>query len=97
MGPKMILVNPMNEAVRQAAVAAPRLQTLAGKTIGLLDISKPGGDVFLDRLATLLAEGFGVARVVRYKKPTFAKPAPPGTMEALLAAHADAIIEGLAD
>jgi hypothetical protein len=93
----MILVNPMNETVRQAAAAAPRLETLAGKTIGLLDISKPGGDVFLDRLALLLSSRFGVARVTRFKKPTFAKPAPPGVIEALLAARPDAVIEGLAD
>jgi hypothetical protein len=93
----MILVNPMNEALREPAAAAPRLQTLAGRTIGLLDISKPGSNIFLDRLAELLAGDFGVARVVRFKKPTFAKPAPPGVMEALLAAHPDAVIEGLAD
>ena len=93
----MILVNPMNEAVPEEASAAARLQTLAGKTIGLLDISKPGGDIFLDRVAALLAERFGVAQVLRFKKPTFAKPAPPGVTEALVAAHPDAVVEGLAD
>ena len=92
-----ILVNPMNESVREPAAAAPRLETLAGKTVGLLDISKQGGDVFLDRLAALLAGRFGVARLVRFKKPTFAKPAPPGLMEGLLAAHPDAVLEALAD
>jgi hypothetical protein len=97
MGRNMILVNPMNETVRDGAAAAPRLQTLAGKTLGLLDISKPGGDVFLDRVAALLAERFGVAQVLRFKKPTFAKPAPPGVIEALVAAHPDAVVEGLAD
>jgi len=93
----MILVNPMNEAVRQVAEAPPRLASLAGKTIGLLDISKPGGDVFLDRLAALLSARFGVARVERFRKPTFAKPAPQSVMDALLEARPDAVIEGLAD
>ena len=80
-----------------SASAWARLETLAGKTIALLDISKPGGDVFLDRLAALLTQHYGVARVARFKKPTFAKPAPAGVMEALLADHPDAVIEGLAD
>ena len=93
----MILVNPMNEAVRQGTEAPPRLASLAGKTIGLLDISKPGGEVFLDRLAALLTERFGVARVERFRKPTFAKPAPQALMDALVAAHPDAVVEGLAD
>jgi hypothetical protein len=42
-----ILVNPLNEAASERQTAAPRLATLAGKTVALLDISKPGGDVFL--------------------------------------------------
>ena len=52
----------------------PRPASLAGLTVGLLDISKPRGDVLLDRLEELLqADG---VRTVRYRKPTFAKPAP---------------------
>ena len=50
------LVNPMNEAVAAPKPAAPRLGTLVGKTIGLLDISKPGGNIFLDRLEHLLLQ-----------------------------------------
>ena len=92
-----ILVNPLNEAAGEAREAAPRLATLAGKTVALLDISKPGGDVFLDRIAGLLTERHGVARVLRERKPTFSKPAPAAVMERLLAARPDAVIEGLAD
>ena len=91
------LVNPMNEAAFEARPAAPRLTTLDGKTVGLLDISKPGGDVFLDRLEQLLIERHGVARVIRTRKPTFAKPAPADVMDRLRAGHPDAVIEGLAD
>jgi len=39
----MTLVNPMNETAVQAIPPPSRLKTLAGKTIALLDISKPGG------------------------------------------------------
>ena len=92
-----VLVNPMNEAVSAKREPAPRLDTLAGKTIALLDISKPGGSTFLDALGRLLAVRYGVAQVVRAMKPTFTKPAPDTVIEQLLAARPDAVIEGLAD
>jgi hypothetical protein len=92
-----ILVNPMNEAARAKGAPAPRLETLVGKAVALLDISKPGGDVFLDRIAALLAERHGVARVIRERKPAFSKPAPGAVMERLIAARPDAVVEGLAD
>lgn len=91
------LVNPMNETVREQRKVAPKLDTLSGKIIGLLDISKPGGSVFLDRLEALLRERFGVANVVRAMKPTFTKPAPEAVIYQLVAARCDAVIEALAD
>ena len=94
---RMILVNPMREAAPETATPAPRLRTLKGKRLALLDISKPGGSIFLDRLAALLVAREGVAEVHRFQKPTFAKPAPATVIEALLAAHPDAAIEALAD
>ena len=90
-----ILVNPMNEDQAQAAAAPRRLQTLKGAVIALLDISKPGGNIFLDRVEKLLRERHGVANVIRVTKPTFTKPAPSSDLEELR--HADAVIEGLAD
>ena len=90
-----VIVDPMNETLQKAAAAPPRLQTLAGKMIGLLDISKPGGSVFLDRIEGLLKDRYGVARVVRAAKPTFTKRAP-GEVIAQLRGM-DAVIEALAD
>jgi hypothetical protein len=89
------LVSPMNETLQAAGSAAPRIPSLQGKSIALLDISKPGGSIFLDRLEALLRERYGVASVTREMKPTFTKPAPQGTIEKVR--HADAVIEGLAD
>ena len=89
------LVNPLNETLPHAATAAPRLAVLHGKTIALLDISKPGGSIFLDRIERLLKERHGVASVIREMKPTFAKPAPAGIIEKIRGA--DAVIEALAD
>ena len=87
------VVNPCNER-KLIGKAAPRLQTLSGKTIALLDISKPGGSIFLDRLQKLLVENQG-ANVIRLVKPTFTKPAPDEVIEKLRGV--DAVVEGLAD
>ena len=89
------LVSPMNDASVTAGVPAPRLETLAGKRVALLDITKPGGSIFLDRVEHLLKDRFGVAEVIRTQKPTYTKPAPAGVLEALRGV--DALIEALAD
>lgn len=89
------LINPMNEAPVRVSAPPVRLPSLHGKTIGLLDISKTGGNLFLDRLERLLRERHQVANVVRTMKPTFAKPAPPAIIEQLRSV--DAVVEALAD
>lgn len=89
------LVNPLDERSREAQSAAPRLDTLEGKTLALLDISKPKGKEFLDRLQLLLEERYGVAKIVRETKPTYTKPAPGALLEKL--AFVDGVIEALAD
>jgi hypothetical protein len=89
------LVHPGIESTPQAAPPPARLASLAGKRVGLLDISKPGGSFFLDRLEKILRERYGVAEVVRARKPTFSKNAPPQVIEQLRGM--DAVVEALAD
>lgn len=91
----LTLVHPGNESKPQAAPPPARLATLRGKRIGLLDISKPGGSFFLDRLEQLLRTKYAVGEVVRAKKPTYTKNAPPQVIEQL--SGMDAVVEGLAD
>jgi hypothetical protein len=71
-----------------------RPASLAGLRVGLLDISKPRGDLFLDRLESRLADAG--ARVQRYRKPTFSKPAPVDLRHEI-ATQCDVVIEALAD
>ncbi len=89
------LVHPGNETVVKASTPPARLASLKGRKIGLLDISKPGGSFFLDRLEELLRTEYGVAEVVRARKPTFAKNAPQSVIDQLK--RVDAVIEALAD
>jgi hypothetical protein len=88
------LLDPTGERHSIQRPRAARLPALTGNVIGLLDISKPRGDVFLDRLAALLAARGATVR--RYTKPTFAKPAPVDIRRAI-AQDCHAVIEALAD
>jgi hypothetical protein len=94
---KTILVNPLDETPRAAGWPAPRLGSLAGKTIGLLDISKWGGVFFLDSLEGALKDRYGVEQVVRVMKPTFTKPAPDAVIDQFVKSKCAAVIEALAD
>ena len=68
------VLDPTGERRPTERARVPRAASLEGKVVALLDISKPRGEVFLDRLASLVtARG---ATVRRYTKPTFTKPAP---------------------
>ena len=48
------LLDPTAELAPTERQLVPRLQSLEGATIGLLDISKPRGKEFLDEIETLL-------------------------------------------
>jgi hypothetical protein len=89
-----ILLDPTNETRPARRERLPRLDTLSGKTVGLLDISKARGNLFLDRLEERL-RGEG-AEVLRFRKPTFTKPAPIDLRQEI-ATSCDAVIEALAE
>ena len=88
------LLDPTAELAPTERQLIPRLKSLEGATIGLLDISKPRGKEFLDEIETLLL-GKG-ARVNRYMKPTFARIVPR-QLSQKISSECDAVIEGLAD
>ena len=78
--------------VGRERVARP--PSLDGRVVGLLDISKPRGDVFLDRVEERVT-ALG-ARVERYRKPTFTRPAPVDLRHEI-STKCDLVIEALAD
>jgi hypothetical protein len=89
-----VLLDPTGERAPTTRERTRRPDSLDGKTIGLLDISKARGDVFLDRLAAQLTKQ-GL-RVERFAKPTFTKPAPIDLRHEI-AQKCDVVIEALAD
>ena len=94
MNEERILLDPTSERSPPESARAQRPETLDGLTVGLLDISKARGDVFLDRLDARLAER-GIT-VHRYRKPTFTRPAPV-PLQQQIAEECAIVIEGLAD
>ena len=89
-----IFVDPTSELTAATRDVLPRLTTLEGKTIGLLDINKPRGNILLNRLEELFAEQ-GV-EIKRYNKPTMTRVAPLAVKQQI-AQECDAVIEALAD
>ena len=94
MSQSTVVLDPTAGTTLSDRARSPRPTSLVGVTVGLLDISKPRGDVFLDRVAERLGEQG--ATILRYAKPTFTKPAPIDLRHEI-ATQCAAVIEALAD
>ncbi len=89
-----ILLDPTSEHAPETRARLPRPDSLENLTIGLLDISKARGDIFLNRLETHL-NNLGL-NTKRYQKPTFARVAPT-KLQQQISTECDVVIEALAD
>jgi len=89
-----VLLDPTAERAPAHRERATRPASLEGLTIGLLDISKARGNIFLDQIQTHLTQR-GLS-VKRFQKPTYARVAPL-ELKQTIAAECDALIEALAD
>ena len=89
-----VLLDPTSERTPTQRPRLPRPDSLDGLTIGLLDIAKARGDVFLDRLEERLAER-GIA-VKRYAKPTNTRPAPVALSQQI-ATEVNVVVEALSN
>lgn len=73
----------------------PGLQSLAGRTVGLLDNSKIKVKEILDYAEHLLRTRHGVMQVVRLKKLDASRPAPAEVVAQM--AGCDAVISAVGD
>lgn len=89
------ILDPTDERVPVKRELTPRPEHITG-TVGFLDISKPRGNVLLDRLEELFNERLPGVEVKRYAKPTFTKPAPED-LRKKIAEECGFVIEALAD
>ena len=92
--PAVTVLDPTGEQHPAERPRSPRPRSLKGSVVGLLDISKPRGDVFLDRIAErCTSQGWEVRR---FAKPTFTKPAP-ADLRYEISQQCEVVIEALAD
>ena len=89
------IIDPTDERTPVRRALAARPEALHG-TVALLDISKPRGDVLMDRLAARLTELLPAVTFKRYRKPTYTKPAPEELRRKIMD-EAGFVIEALAD
>jgi hypothetical protein len=94
--PKLVLISPVNEATVAESALAPRLSSLRGKRVGLLDNSKSKADKMLETVATILNARYGFSDIVRHRKPSASKPAAPKVIEEL-ASSCDLVVVGVGD
>jgi len=89
------IMDPTNERVPVTRTITPRPSAISGN-VAFLDISKPRGNVLIDRLEELLRQRLPEVTFNRYAKPTFTKPAPDALRQQIQAEN-DFVIEALAD
>ena len=94
--PKLVLISPVNEANVAESNLAPRLTSLAGKRVGLLDNSKSKAGQMLDAVADILHKQYGFTEIIHRRKPSASKPADPQVIDEL-AKTCDLVIVGVGD
>lgn len=95
MTESLVILDPTAEQDPIGRHLASRSRDLTG-TLGLIDIRKPRGDVFLDEIERLLRSNVPDLNIIRLSKPTYTKPAPADLREEV-GARCQAVIQALAD
>lgn len=92
----LTIFDPTDGPTVKAFTPAPRLASLAGKVIGIIDNSKPKSDLMLREVQELLRTEAGVAEFIVVRKPSASRPVPDEQLGDL-ARRADAVIAGIGD
>jgi len=89
------ILDPSHESVSRSFEVAARLDSLAGKTIGMISNGKKGTKPFFDAFEQELKTSYEVARVVRLTKANYSAPAEAAIMQTAL--EWDALVAGIGD
>ena len=92
----VLLYDPTAPRQPEAGQEGSKLETLSGKVVGFIDNAKPNFDHLVDDLARLLLTQYGVARIVKRRKPSASIPASSEIVDEL-AAQCDLVIAGSGD
>ena len=91
-----VLVNPTSKPIVAPFNGAPRLSSLAGTRLGVIDDSKKNADVLLEELVELLRTRYEISDVKWHRKPSASRPADPAAVREL-AEHCDWVMIAIGD
>jgi len=91
-----VLVNPTTQAIAAPFDGAPRLPSLEGTRLGIIDDSKRNADALLEELVDLLRTRYEISGVTWHRKPSASRPAAPKAIQDL-ARDCDAVIIAIGD
>jgi hypothetical protein len=89
------VLDPTNETAPPLGRPAPRLDTLAGKTVGFISNGKEGTKGFFAHLERILRDEFAVRQIVIQVKSNFSAPADPHIVAEI--GNWDAVVTGIGD
>ena len=89
------VLDPTAEGTAVTTTSAAQLASLEGRTVGLLDNGKIRVRELLDHVEEILRSQYGVAQVLRFRKPDASRPVPPEVMANLK--RCEAIISAVGD
>lgn len=89
------VLDPTPEKVPPRGQAAPRLDTLKGKTVGFISNGKEGTKGFFAHLEKMLRERYGVKDVIFRTKTNYSAPADKHIADEIK--RWDAVISGIGD
>jgi hypothetical protein len=93
---ELVLLDPTVPASPEDILLAPRLDSLDGIVLGLVENTKDKSDKVLDYIAEILDEEYHFKEVIRRRKKSAGLPPDPDVI-ADLRAKAHAIITGVGD
>src|SRR3546814_14930657 len=74
-------LDPAGGAKAEQFDIAPKLESVQGKRLGLLDNSKTNAEQYLKMVGKILVDRYGVAEVTLFRKDALYKPAPAEVLD----------------
>lgn len=93
---ELTVFDPRGRVDAEPVALAPRVATLKGLRLGILDNTKWNANRLLRKAAALIEERHGVGAVSYYKKESFSKGADPALV-AEIAAGNDIVLTAIGD
>ena len=79
----VMVYDPSGQQAMRTQGLTPRLESLRGKTVGMIDNGMAQVNLLFADLADLLTERAGIEEVIVRQKPTMSKPASPDIIDEL--------------